>query len=377
MTQQRPRTGREPAVAGGTGTPSPGNLLDLTPLDSGATVSEWLAQWGAPAYRARQILPRLWERPVTSWKEVTDLPRDLIARLEIASPIPRLTQIARQQSSDGTVKILWRLHDGQSVESVWIPEGKRITLCISSQVGCAYACAFCATGRMGFARHLDAWEIAGQVREVALDPLLGRPTNIVFMGMGEPLHNWPAVDRALTILNAKGGMGIGARRITVSTIGLVPTLAKLAARKEQFRLAISLHAPTSGQRAALMPVERKYPLSELLPSLSAFAKRITFEYVMIKGMNDAISDASALARLALPLGAMVNLLPLHPGGLEQLKPATVPRINRFAAELRRAGVQVTVRRSRGLDIRAACGQLRVEVDQTRRVRPENNGNVEQ
>ncbi len=230
---------------------------------------------------------------------------------------------------------------------------------------------------MGFARHLDAWEIAGQVREVALDPLLGRPTNIVFMGMGEPLHNWPAVDRALTILNAKGGMGIGARRITVSTIGLVPTLAKLAARKEQFRLAISLHAPTSGQRAALMPVERKYPLSELLPSLSAFAKRITFEYVMIKGMNDAISDASALARLALPLGAMVNLLPLHPGGLEQLKPATVPRINRFAAELRRAGVQVTVRRSRGLDIRAACGQLRVEVDQTRRVRPENNGNVEQ
>jgi 23S rRNA (adenine2503-C2)-methyltransferase len=353
------------------------NLLNLTPTDARRVVADWVAQHGEPPYRTRQIVPRLWQRPVPSWGAASDLPRTLIEQLERDARIPRLVEVTRRLSSDGTVKLLWRLPDGLTVESVWIPEGRRITLCISSQVGCAYACAFCATGRMGFERHLEAWEIAGQVREVGLDPDLGAPTNIVFMGMGEPLHNWPAVDRALTILNAKDGLGIGARRITVSTIGLVPKLAQLAERKEQFRLAVSLHAPTTEQRAELMPVERKYPLSELLPSLDAFAKRITFEYVMIQGMNDSLADAAKLATLARPLGAMVNLLPLHPGGADHLRATPATGITRFAAALRNAGVQVTVRRSRGLDIRAACGQLRVEVEQPRRVRTEDHSDVQQ
>ncbi len=180
------------------------------------------------------------------------------------------------------------------------------------------------------------------------------------MGMGEPLHNWSAVDTALTILNAPEGLGIGARHITVSTVGIVPALHKLAARPEQFRVALSLHAPTSPQRGRLMPVERKYPLDEVLHALGRFRRRVTFEYVMIDGENDADADAVALAPLAHGLGAHVNLLPLHPGGAPGYAPSSPERIRRFAEILRRAGTAVTVRRSRGLDIAAACGQLRVE-----------------
>ena len=155
------------------------------------------------------------------------------------------------------MKLLWGLPDGEAIESVWIPEGKRRTLCISSQAGCAFGCVFCATGRMGFRRHLEPWEIAGQVREMALDPAFGKPTNVVFMGMGEPLHNWGGVDTALTILNDAQGLGLGARHLTVSTVGVLPNLQRLAARPEQFRLAVSLHAASSERRRALMPVERK------------------------------------------------------------------------------------------------------------------------
>jgi 23S rRNA (adenine2503-C2)-methyltransferase len=182
------------------------------------------------------------------------------------------------------------------------------------------------------------------------------------MGMGEPLHNWDCVDTALTILNASGGIHLGARHITVSTVGLVPQLAKLAARPEQFRLAISLHAAISERRAALMPVERKYPVGELRAALSAFTRRITLEYVLIRGANDSMRDADALVEFAAPLGALVNVLPLHPGGVDGLSPVTPAETKRFAARLRAAGVKVTVRRSRGLDISAACGQLRAEAD---------------
>src|SRR5439155_677178 len=221
---------------------------------------------------------------------------------------------ARQVSRDGTEKYLWDLGDGEAVESVLIPEGKRRTLCISSQVGCALGCVFCATGRMGFRRNLSVAEIACQVREVMLLDAALKPTNVVFMGMGEPLLNWDAVDRALTILNHADGFGIGARHITVSTVGILPNLAKLAQRPEQFRLALSLHAPTPELRHELMPIEKKYTLPAVIAALARFRRRVTLEYVLIGGKNDALEQADQLARLAQPLGALVNLLPLHPLG---------------------------------------------------------------
>jgi 23S rRNA (adenine2503-C2)-methyltransferase len=337
----------------------------LTPADAERAIGAWVGQRGLPAYRVRQVLPYLWQRPAAAWSAATDLPRALLAALDEASPLPRPERVTTQRSVDGTVKFLWRYPDGASVESVLIPEHRRRTLCISSQAGCAFACAFCATGRMGFGRHLTPSEIVAQVRELVLDPEFGRPTNIVFMGMGEPLHNWTAVDTALTILNDPRGLGLAARQITVSTVGLVPGLRALARRPEQFGVAWSLHSPFSERRGQMMPVERKYPIPEVLLALGAFRRRVTFEYVLMDGWNDRAEDARELARLARPLGALVNLLPLHPGGALNLVPTGRVRIAAFAAEIRAAGGHATVRRSRGLDIAAACGQLRVEIERQR------------
>jgi 23S rRNA (adenine2503-C2)-methyltransferase len=230
---------------------------------------------------------------------------------------------------------------------------------------------------MGFERHLSPWEILAQPRELLLRPDGARPSNIVFMGMGEPLHNWSAVDTALTVLNYPGGFGIGARRITVSTVGIVPKLLELARRPEQFRVALSLHAPTSEKRAMLMPVERKYPLDDVLRALETFRKRVTFEYVMISEVNDSADDAGRLAELARPLGALINLLPLHPGGAPDLQPTPLARMMWFADLLRDLGAQATVRRSRGLDISAACGQLRVETEHLRGIASEEHTHVQQ
>ena len=349
--------------------PIPG-LLDLTPAAAGERLARWVAGRGLPAYRARQLLRRLWQAPVASWADATELPLTLRGELESAFPLPRLGAEVEQVSADGTRKYLWRLADGEAVESVLIPSGSRRTLCISSQAGCALRCAFCATGRMGFRRNLSPFEITGQVREIALRQPDDLPTNVVFMGMGEPLLNWPAVDVALTVLNSPEGLGVGARHITVSTVGILPGLEALARRPEQFRLAISLHAPTSPQRLGIMPIEKKYDLEAVLQAAAAFRKRVTFEYVMIDGVNDTDADADALARLARRLGALVNILPLHPGGAPDLTPTGADRIRTFAARLRNQGVEATVRRSRGLDIDAACGQLSVQrTERTERTAP--------
>jgi 23S rRNA (adenine2503-C2)-methyltransferase len=351
--------------------------LNLTPDQARLTLTTWLAERGEPAYRAKQILPRLWRRPVGSWEEATELPAALRRDLQAVFPLRRLKLTARQVSKDATEKYLWDLGDGEAVESVLIPEGKRRTLCISSQVGCALGCVFCATGRMGFRRNLSTGEIVAQVREVVLlDPAL-TPTNVVFMGMGEPLLNWESVDAALTILNGADGFGIGARHITVSTVGIVPTLAKLAARPEQFRLALSLHAPTADLRHELMPIEKKYALPQVLSALKQFRRRVTLEYVLIGGQNDGLEQADRLAELARRLGALVNLLPLHPGGAPDLSPSTRTQMLAFERRLKRHGVEAVLRRSRGLDISAACGQLRVELEARRRkVHPQEHAGVE-
>lgn len=336
------------------------NLLNLTPHAALAELSAFMAEEDQPSYRAGQVHRHLWEKPVASFSEMSALPVALRERLERRFSLPRLEIDTDQQSVDGTRKLLFRLADGQAIETVAIPEGKRLTLCISSQAGCALQCAFCATGAMGFARNLDPFEIAGQVRELALlDPPL-RPTNIVFMGMGEPLMNWKAVDATLTILNNAQGFGIGARHITVSTVGVLPGIVALSQRPEQFRLAISVHAPADDLRRSLMPVNVKYPLADVIDAARRFERRVTFEYVMLGGVNDAIEHAIALAHLARDCGAFVNLIPLHPGGAGNFVPSTPVAMRRFTSELKRAGVEVAVRKSRGLDIAAACGQLRVE-----------------
>ena len=344
---------------------APRSPLDLPPAEARASLAAWVAGRGLARYRADQIMRRLWVAPVESWAAATELPASLRAELEATFPLPRLQADVIQQSADGTRKYLWRLADGEAIESVLIPSGGRRTLCISSQAGCALRCAFCATGLMGYRRNLAPFEIAGQVREIVLRTPEDKPTNIVFMGMGEPLLNWSAVSVALSILNAPEGLGIGARHITVSTVGILPGMAELSRRPEQFRLAISLHATTTPQRLAIMPIEKKYDLEAVLRAAEAFRKRVTFEYVMIGGVNDTDADADRLARLARRLGALVNILPLHPGGAPDLTPTTGAGIRRFADRLRNQGIEATVRRSRGLDINAACGQLKIEVERKR------------
>jgi 23S rRNA (adenine2503-C2)-methyltransferase len=341
-------------------------ILDLPPEAAAEQLLQWANAEGLPRFRARQLLRRLWVDPTASWQDATELPRPLRDQLDRRFPLPRLTADVIQESRDGTRKFLWQLPDGERIESVLIPTATRRTLCISSQVGCALGCLFCATGLMGFRRQLAPWEIAAQVRELILRDPADKPTNIVFMGMGEPLLNWPAVDVALSILNHPSGFGIGARHITVSTVGIIPGLAKFAERPEQFRLAISLHAADPATRLGLMPIEKKYPLRDVLSAVAAFHRRITFEYVMIAGRNDRDQDATALASIARKLGALVNLLPLHPGGNPDLTPSPASRIAQFRDELVVRGVEAVVRRSRGLDVDAACGQLRVNIERKRR-----------
>lgn len=339
---------------------APINLLDLTPAEALGRLDDYMVATGEPAYRAAQVVRELWEKPAADFAGMTALPLSLRSALTDRFAIPRLETIARQLSTDGTEKFLFRLPDGQEIETVAIPESGRLTLCISSQAGCALQCAFCATGRMGFQRNLAAWEIAAQVREMALlDPPI-RVTNVVFMGMGEPMMNWSAVDRALTILNSPQGMGIGARHITVSTVGVLPGIIALGARPEQFRLAISIHAPSDELRRELMPVNVKYPLADVLAQAKLFDRRVTFEYVMLGGVNDAPEHASQLAALARSCRAFVNLIPLHEGGALEFTGTPPQRISSFARALREAGVEVAIRKSRGRDIAAACGQLRVE-----------------
>ncbi len=336
------------------------NLLDLAPADAERTLREFAVANGQAAYRGAQVVPHLWAKPVGSFAEMTDLPLAFRERLSAHFSIPRLELETQQRSSDGTRKFLFRMHDGQAIETVAIPDGDRMTFCISSQAGCALQCSFCATGAMGFARNLAVHEIAGQVRELALlDPPI-RATNIVFMGMGEPLMNWKAVDPVLTILNDPKGFGIGARHVTVSTVGILPGIVALGERKEQFRLALSIHAPSDELRQTLMPVNTKYPLAEVIDAAAEFDRRVTFEYVMLGGVNDQPEHADQLAALARRCKAFVNLIPLHPGGAMGFTPTTPEAIAKFARRIRHNGVEVAIRKSRGIDIAAACGQLRVE-----------------
>ena len=346
------------------------DLLESAPETAMELLVSHFAQRGQPPYRARQVVAWLHEKLALSFEEMTDLPLAERTALEEAFRLTAPATAKLSRSSDGTAKHLWRLDDGELIESVLIPTKQRLTLCISSQAGCAMACTFCATGWMGYQRQLTAGEIVAQYRGAqrwALENGYGPISNIVFMGMGEPLMNPKAVYPALHLLN--GAYGLGARRITVSTVGIVPGILHLASLPEQFRLAVSLHAPEHDLRQQLIPVEKKYPLPELLEALRAFdragGKRITFEYVMIDGVNDGPEQADALADLVREFTAFVNLIPFNPIPDTDWRPTPPSRLARFGERLERRGVTAHVREPRGRDIAAACGQLKAEATQGR------------
>ena len=341
----------------------PVDPLSLTPGELRAALVDHFRERDQPEYRVGQVERWFYRNRVRSIGEMSDLPLAERDALERSFPIAEPTVETVVESEDGTVKHLWRLHSGHVVESVLIPAAGRLTLCVSSQAGCALACRFCATGWGGFDGQLTAGEIAAQYRASlrwALENELGRITNVVYMGMGEPLANRKAVFSSLAILNR--GYGLGARRITVSTVGVVPGILELARRPEQFGLALSLHAPHSELRAELVPLEKRYPLGEVIRALKEFrrsgGRRITFEYTMIRGINDDLSLVPALAGLATEVGAFVNLIPFNPIPYQDWQPSSRLRLSAFADELAAAGIPVAVRETRGRDIDAACGQLR-------------------
>jgi 23S rRNA (adenine2503-C2)-methyltransferase len=341
------------------------DLLGLQAEEVESLLAAHFDRRGERRYRVRQTLAWLYERDALSFDEMTDLPGAERAALADAFTLTAPAAASVAVSTDGTTKHLWRMADGELVESVLIPAPDRLTLCISSQAGCAMACVFCATGWSGYRRQLTTGEIVAQYRGArrwAREHERGAITNVVFMGMGEPLMNPKAVFPALTLLNH--AYGLGARRITVSTVGIVPGILELAARPEQFRLALSLHAPNEELRSKLVPVEKKYPLPELMDALDRFeeagGRRITFEYVMIDGVNDELEHARELAGLVRRFQAHVNLIPFNPFPGTDWRPTPPARLREFAAVLEAGGVPATIRSPRGRDIAAACGQLRAE-----------------
>ncbi len=338
--------------------------IALDELERSALASE-LELRGHERFRADQIFRWLYRRGVTAVGEMTDLSRDLRATLAADFAVTSPSIVQRDTSSDGTEKFLLRLADGRSVESVFIPDTPAMTFCISTQVGCAMACAFCLTGRMGLVRNLTAGEIVGQVRVLA-DALRMRESafNIVLMGMGEPLHNYGETMKALRILTDEHGFAMPARRITLSTVGLLPALEKLAKEPVMPNLAISLHAPTDVQRGELVPINRAYGVADIVEACKRFPlkrrSRITFEYVLLSGVNDRPEDARRLAKLLAGVKSKVNLIPLNAApGIPFERPSD-EAVDGFAKILADHGLIVSVRKSRGRDIRAACGQLIVE-----------------
>ena len=324
-----------------------------------------LAERGHPRFHARQIFSWIYRRGVTDAGAMTDLSRELRATLAGEFILTTPTLAHRETSADGTEKFLLRLADGRHIESVFIPDTPAMTFCISTQVGCAMACAFCLTGKMGLVRNLTAAEIVGQVRVLA-GALDMRETrfNIVLMGMGEPLHNYDETMKALRILADEHGFDMSPRRVTLSTVGLLPALERLAKEPVMPNLAISLHAPTDLQRGELVPINRKYGVGDIVEACKRFPlkkrSRITFEYVLLAGVNDSPQDARRLAKLVAGVKSKVNLIPLNAAAGIPFERPSDAAIDRFAKILADHGVPVSVRKSRGRDIRAACGQLIVE-----------------
>jgi len=332
---------------------------------SSQELEDWLSSRREPPYRVEQIRKWLFQKGAGSFAEMTNLSGGLRDALEQAYSISRLKTLRSSSSVDGTVKFLFGLADGLSIESVLIPEMKRLTLCISTQAGCGFGCAFCATALMGLKRSLRASEIVDQISEARRSLSAGkRITHVVLMGMGEPLANYSQTLKALEIMSdADWGIAISSRRITLSTVGLVPQMKRLM-EETHVNLAVSLHATTDELRSQLMPVNRKYPLAELIDCCRSLPlpkrRRITFEYVMLRGVNHFPEDARRLSQLLNGIRSKINLIPFNPHPGSPYQRPTQEEIRQFENALRSRGHQVNVREPRGADIQAACGQLQGE-----------------
>ena len=329
-----------------------------------------VAVLGEPPYRGRQLFHWIYGRGSRRFEEMSDLPTGLRAGLAEQASIAGITCLARQVSGDGTRKYLFACHDGQQFEAVLIPDEGRLTACLSTQIGCALACAFCLTGKMGFVRHLGAGEMVDQVLALREDLATGeRISNLVLMGMGEPLHNYDATVKALTILVHPLGLAYPPRRVTLSTVGLVPEIVRLGASGLDVNLAVSLHAATDELRDRLVPINRRYPLKELMAALRAYPlpprRRITFEYTLMDGVNDQPEDARELARLLRGPRCKVNVLPLNEAPAIPFRRPSRQRVEAFQQTLKSAGILTTIRESRGQDIFAACGMLAIEGQEKR------------
>jgi 23S rRNA (adenine2503-C2)-methyltransferase len=352
------------------------SLIDLTGLDSD-DLTKAITDLGLPSFRAKQIWRWVWRHGITRFDDMTDLGKPVREQLSQLMMVTRPTITSRQKSQDGTIKWLLRFADGNEAETVYIPDDDRGTLCVSSQVGCTLTCTFCHTGTQRLVRNLTVSEITGQVL-IAMDELGEWPathdgrrlTNIVMMGMGEPLFNYDHVSKALNIIMSGEGIGLSKRRITLSTSGIVPEIARTGAELG-VNLAISLHATNDALRDVLVPINRKYPLKDLIkacrdyPGLSN-ARRITWEYVMLDGVNDTDEDAHALLKLIRGIPSKINLIPFNPWPGSDYKRSTDDRIAHFASIVMKAGYASPVRTPRGEDILAACGQLKTASERLRK-----------
>jgi len=351
------RSGRDPKAFDKT------PLLDLTYEQ----LKGFITSWDEPAYRADQIWGWLYRSLATDFQEMTNLPQELRERLAEATLLRAMKPLEERVSADGlTRKVLFALRDNQTIESVLMHYERRHTACISTQVGCPFGCVFCATGQSGFARNLTAGEIVEQVLFFArfLKAEGEGLTNVVFMGMGEPLANYEATWQAIETLTHDEGFNLGTRRFTISTVGLVPGIRRLAEEGAQIGLAVSLHAPTDELRDKLVPINRRYPLTQLMAACRHYVertgRRISFEYALIHGINDSLEQARQLAQLLDGLLCHVNLIPLNPVSESPYQPSPQGRILAFQAELNHSKVPNTLRVERGIDIQAGCGQLRCQ-----------------
>jgi 23S rRNA (adenine2503-C2)-methyltransferase len=336
--------------------------LNLKTLDK-TELTDWVQSLGEKPYRARQLWAWMYLKGADSFGAMTDISKEFRKTLESSAFVGSLKSIQTSASSlTGTQKFLWECGDGLRIESVFILEGDRKTVCVSSQVGCALECTFCATGKMGFVRNLKAWEIVDQVIGVRRETGI-QPTNIVVMGMGEAFLNYENVMKAAVLLNDPEGIAIGHRRITISTAGIIPGIKRVTEENRPFKLAISLNATTDDVRSNIMPINKRYPIDALLNAAREYSrktrKRLTFEYVLIKGVNDSMEDAGRLLKLLKGIPCKVNLIPFNPGSGTFERPDK-EKIEAFLEAIKPLASPVIVRMSRGVDISAACGQLATE-----------------
>ncbi len=350
------------------------NLKSLTR----AKLDSFCSDLGLKRFRSDQLFQWMYQKDVVDFHDMTNLSKDLRERLSEVAEVGTIEAVSRQQSSDGTIKFLFRLPDGHRVEAVMIPDFnedesvRRLTVCVSSQVGCVFGCSFCATGKMGFLRHLHPGEIVDQVVKInaVTEELYGRGiTNIVYMGMGEPLHNYKAVTESAAIITDEKSLGLSPKRITVSTVGLTKQIRKIADEGHTFRLAVSLHAASDEKRDKIMPINSSLDLTALREALEHYHTKtglpLTYEYLLFDGFNDGPEDARLLAKISRWVPSKVNIIMYNNVAGVELQRAREDRLDTFMRALRDYHVRATVRRSRGDDIDAGCGQLAIREGQVK------------